>query len=64
MRRLIAIFGIMMVASTGCRHTCGKCDCGAQPGEATLYAPMQGYPTTPAVIPPAESIAAPKSLGK
>jgi len=62
---MIAILGILVAGVAGCKHTCGKCDCSAAPGEATLYAPMQGYPVSPAtpgVMPgrPVEVIGAPK----
>lgn len=58
MRRILSIVGILMLASAGCKHVGGKCDCGPSPGEAALYAPMQGYP----VVPVAETIGTPKEM--
>jgi hypothetical protein len=65
MRRLIAILGIIVLASAGCKHIGGKCDCGPNPGEATMYAPyptMQSGPTAGASQP--EVIGAPKATMK
>lgn len=53
MRKIIAILGVALLGTLGCRHVGGRCDCGPVPGEATLYAPMQGYPQqSREVIPP------------
>ncbi len=59
MRRIIAVLGIALLGTLGCRHVGGKCDCGPTTGEAALYAPMLGYPTTPAVK---EVIPGPKEI--
>ena len=61
MRRFIAVLGIAILGTLGCRHVGGKCDCGPTPGEATLYAPMHGYPTGPVVK---ETIIVPKETKK
>ena len=44
MRKFIAILGVALLGALGCRHVGGRCDCGPVPGEATLYAPLHGYP--------------------
>jgi hypothetical protein len=49
MRKIIAVLGIAMLGTLGCRHVGGKCDCGTVPGEASLYAPLHGYPPSVAV---------------
>ena len=56
MRRIIAILGVLVLGTIGCKHVGGKCDCGSSPGDAALYAPMHGYaaplkadPAVPAV---------------
>jgi hypothetical protein len=59
MRRIIGFVGLCMLAAVGCRHVGGKCDCGPTPGDAALYAPMQGYTVTPA-----EAIGTPKEMPK
>jgi hypothetical protein len=60
MRRLIAILGILLLGSAGCKHVGGKCDCGPIPGEAIQYAPYNntGVQSTPSTMP--EVIGAPK----
>jgi hypothetical protein len=65
MRRIIAVLGIVMLGAVGCHHRGGKCDCGPAPGEAALYAPMQGYPTVaPVGGGPVEPIGPPKEMPK
>lgn len=59
MRKIIAVLGIALFGTLGCRHVGGKCDCGPTPGEATLYAPMHGYPPPGAIK---ETIPAPKTI--
>lgn len=61
MRRIIAVLGIAILGTLGCKHVGGKCDCGPGPGEAVTYAPMSTYQTTPVVK---ETIAAPKDAPK
>ncbi len=59
MRRVIAILGICLLGSLGCKHVGGKCDCGPVPGEAGMYAPPTGVPTSPA---PTTVPATPKTM--
>ena len=44
MRKIIAILGVCVLGAIGCHHVGGKCDCGAQPGDAGVYAPYQTAP--------------------
>jgi hypothetical protein len=51
MRRMIGMLGLAgLMAAAGCGHTCtgGLCDCGPQPGDATMYAPFHGTYRAPA----------------
>jgi hypothetical protein len=45
MRRFIAILSAAVILhfGVGCRQVGGKCDCGAQPGDAHMYSPTATY---------------------
>ncbi len=58
MRRIIAILGVCMLATIGCKHVGGKCDCGPSVGEATTYAP---YSSAPVHV---ETVNTPKEMPK
>lgn len=58
MRKIIAVLGIALLGTLGCRHVGGKCDCGPTPGDAGIYAPVQNYQMTPGTT--KEIIPAPK----
>ena len=73
MRKIFGMLSLgLLLASTGCQHTAGKCDCGATPGDAHTYAPYSNYqtPSVPVVSHPSgplstpEMIAPPKEMPK
>jgi len=57
MRKIIAILGVCLLSTIGCKHVGGKCDCGPSVGEATTYAPYSSgsvkveTPVAPKVMP-------------
>ena len=40
-----------LVVSFGCHHIGGKCDCGYNPSDYDIHAPVNPYPAVPVVKP-------------
>ena len=55
MRRYIALTVMFaaLVAALGCQHIGGKCDCGYNPADYEIHAPVNPYPAAPVVKPKA-----------
>jgi hypothetical protein len=52
MRKIFAILSVCLVASLGCKHVGGKCDCGPVPGDAATYAPYNNTAVKTEVVAP------------
>jgi hypothetical protein len=48
MRRISFLLGLtLLVASIGCKHVGGKCDCNAHPGDAAPHTITNPHPSAP-----------------
>jgi hypothetical protein len=47
MRRIPLVLGLMLLATLGCKHIGGKCDCQSHPGDAAPPIITNPHPAVP-----------------